>query len=239
MSASQRLPAGDAIAHAEACINHSFADRALLLEALTHTSLGPGDREREPFGYQRLEFLGDRVLGLIVAELLLDRFPHEGEGPIAKRHAALVQRATLADVATEIDLAAAIQMSRGEEQAGGRANPSLLADVAEAVIGALYLDAGLEAARRFVLAHWAPLAERDTGPPQDPKTQLQEWAQARGLGLPVYELADRSGPSHDPLFVIRVSVDGRMAEGRAGAKRMAEKEAASALLDRIGQEDDG
>lgn len=201
-------------------------DKVLLRRALTHRSLdGAG------IGYERLEFLGDRVLGLIVSEMLLEAFPKEEEGPIAKRHAALVRKETLADVAVKIGLPAYILMSGGEETSGGRSNPAITSDVCEAVIAAIYRIGGLAAAKRFVEPLWRPFLEREVEPPRDPKTSLQEWLQGRGRPLPTYELVDRSGPDHAPVFTIAVAVAGcetKTATGRS--KRAAEQAAAEAML---------
>ena len=202
-------------------------ESTLLQRALTHRSLqGAG------IGYERLEFLGDRVLGLIVADMLLAEFPKEEEGAIAKRHAALVRREALADVASRIHLGEYIQMSEGEHAAGGRENPALLSDVCEAVIAFLYRARGLEAARRFVWSHWITRLESAAEPPRDAKTSLQEWLQGRGRPLPSYRTVDRSGPDHAPVFKVAVCVNGQdpiEAEGRS--KRAAEQAAAKAMLD--------
>ena len=220
-------------------IGHAFVQRRLLVEALTHSS-APGSEHRrgrrsEAAGrdYERLEFLGDRVLGLIVAELLWHRFPDEPEGLLTRRHTHLVRRETLARVAETIGLGRHLVLSRAEAAAGGSANPAILADACEAVIAAIYLDGGLDAAAMFVRRFWEPLIAAMDGPPRDPKTALQEWAQARGLGLPRYELVTTSGPDHAPLFTMTASVAGDAATASAAAKRAAEAGAAAALLDRL------
>ena len=211
-------------------LGHVFARPALLTEALTHLSA----TERRSAAYERLEFLGDRVLGLIVAETLLERFPQEREGDIAKRHVGLVRREALAQVARTIRLGDYLMLSRSEADAGGRDNDALLADAMEAVIAALYLDGGLEAARRFVLREWEAQMAASERPPQDAKTGLQEWAQGRGLPLPSYREVGREGPAHQPVFTVEVTVTGhKPAEGAGTSKRMAEQEAAQALLDRL------
>lgn len=216
-----------------AVLGHVFSKPALLAEAMTHSSLAGSERAgtKHAPDYERLEFLGDRVLGLIVAEWLLERFPADREGALAKRHTAHVRRETLAAVARRVGLAAYLRLSPGEEQIGGRNNDTILADACEAVIGALFIDGGLEAARRFVRAHWADDIDNPGGPPPEPKTALQEWAQARALPLPVYALAERAGPDHAPRFIVRASVgDLGHAEGEGGSKRAAERAAAAALL---------
>jgi ribonuclease-3 len=222
---------GDGLASLGGALGHRFADPGLLELAVTHASLpgvsGSGD-------YERLEFLGDRVLGLVVADLLYRRFSREPEGALAKRFAALVSGDSLARVAGSIGLASHLRLSHGEEETGGRANAGLLADCCEAVIGALYLDGGLAAAAAFIARHWAALIEADLAPPQDPRTALQEWAQGRGLKLPAYETVQEDGPPHDPTFVVRVAVEGfPSAEGSARSKRAAATAAAAVLLQRL------
>ncbi|WP_421709259.1 ribonuclease III [Algihabitans sp.] len=210
-------------------LGHDFADPALLAQALTHASRA-GTAEGS---YERMEFLGDRILGCLVAELLYRSFPQENEGALGKRFAALVRRETLAEVAgpAGLDLGPHLSLSRGEQDSGGRENPATLADACEAVIAALYLDGGLEAARRLIAPIWTPLLKADPTPPQDAKTRLQEWTQARGLALPRYEEIARSGPDHAPHFTLRVSLsDGRHAEAEGRSKRNAEQAAAEAML---------
>lgn len=231
MIATASAPGLDALARA---LGHDFANPALLAEAATHSSLAGADRAgvRHAADYERLEFLGDRVLGLVTAEWLLERYPDEREGMLAKRHVAQVRRETLAAVARAIGLGRYLRLAPGEDSAGGRDNDTILADACEAVIGALFLDGGLEAARRFIRARWSDSIAAAAGPPPEPKTALQEWAQGRGLPLPAYALIDRDGPDHAPRFVVRVAVAGRgQAEGEGGSKRIAERAAAAALLE--------
>ncbi|MBV9860155.1 MAG: ribonuclease III [Alphaproteobacteria bacterium] len=223
-----------------ALIGHRFETPALLEDALTHPSavVSPRrrGRRREPLnrGYERLEFLGDRVLGLVVADLVWRRFEQEPEGDLTRRHTHLVRREALARVALAIGLDRHLRLSRAEAMAGAARNPAILADSCEAVIAAIYLDAGLEAAFGFVLRFWTPLIEEMDGPPRDPKTTLQEWAQARGLALPAYELIETSGPDHAPRFTIAARVAGfEGASATASSKRAAETQAAAALLDRL------
>lgn len=206
----------------------------LVRQALTHPSRAE-KQDGVPFNNQRLEFLGDAVLGLAVAELLYTMYPHEQEGDLARRFAALVCGECLVDVARTIGLGEALMLSDSEEENDGRRNPSSLEDACEALIGAIYLDAGFEAARGFVMQHWRHLAESLSEPPKDAKTALQEWAQGRGLPLPQYTLLREEGPSHAPLFTIEVSVqDQGRAEASAPSKKAAEREAAAALLARLG-----
>ncbi len=209
-------------------LGHRFQEPGRLRLALTHPSAAG------PQSYQRLEFLGDRVLGLIVAEMLFKRFTEEAEGALARRHAALVRRESLAEVAATIGLGEHMILAEAEAGSGGQENPAILADGCEAVIAALYLDGGLSAAKAFVEPQWKPLMEADRKPPQDPKTALQEWAQGRGLPLPVYRELKREGPPHEPCFTIEVSVQGQEAQSAEGrSKRQAESAAAERLLGKV------
>lgn len=218
----------DTLGELEAILDYEFLEPGILLRAVTHASAAPEVWN----AYERLEFLGDRVLGLIVADQLLDRFPREREGEIARRHVQLVRKETLAEVARLLGIGQFLQLSRGEEEAGARDSESILADVMEAILAALYQDGGLEIARRFVLKHWNPLLEADLEPPRDPKTTLQEWAQGRRHGLPCYTVIGQDGPPHAPEFTISVSVADyptRTAKGRS--KRHGEQAAATLLLE--------
>ena len=209
-----------------AVLDHQFSRPELLEQALTHPSAAPSTT------YERLEFLGDRVLGLVVADMVFRAFPQESEGPLARRFAALVRRETLVRVAESIDLGAHLKVSKAEQ--GGRASGNLLADATEAVIAALFLDGGYEAARRFVERHWRPLLAEQAEPPQDAKTALQEWAQGHGMVLPAYRLLGSEGPPHDPVFEIEVSLPGHApAQGRGRSRRAAESAAAAALYQRL------
>src|SRR5439155_7074315 len=179
-----------------------FARQELLHEALTHPSALVAERRRSrrrkptPRGYERLEFLGDRVLGLVIADLLWRRFEGEAEGDLTRRHTHLVRRETLARVAEAIGLGRHLVLSQAEAAAGAAGNPGILADACEALIAAIYLDGGFAAAFAFVERFWTPLIAAMQAPPRDPKTLLQEWAQGRGLGLPNYRLAATDGPDH-------------------------------------------
>ena len=216
----------------EARLGHNFANRRLLELALTHRSLSQAGKG----SYERLEFLGDRVLGLLVADMLLKRFPKEPEGHLSRRLNALVRQETLAKVARGLELGGEIRFGTSEEAEGGD-NPAILADVCEALIAAIYRDAGLEAASKFVTARWEPLLDDNQTPPRDAKSGLQEWTMARGLGLPQYEEVARSGPDHAPVFTVRVSVPGYGAEEAEGkAKRQAEQTAAGSMLRRLQKE---
>jgi ribonuclease-3 len=221
-------------------LGHVFAQPALLAEALTHPSAitpfprGKRRRRSSSPGYERLEFLGDRVLGLVVADLLWRRYPDEPEGHLTRRLTQLVRRDALARVAREIGLDHHLVLSRAEAASGAAQNPSILADVCEAVMAAIYIDAGFPAAFAFVARWWESLIAEMEGPPQDAKTRLQEWAQARGLGLPAYRLVTTEGPDHAPRFTVAASVaQGDEANATASSKRAAETEAASLLLERL------
>mgnify|MGYP006428903203 CR=1 FL=1 len=215
-------------------LDHKFTTPETLRLALRHSSLSVGGQEGSN---ERYEFLGDRVFGLIIAEMLLDRFPNEDEGDIAKRHTALVRQEALVRVAEVIELGDFIEMSDGEAASGGRENDSVLSDCCEAVIAALYIDGGLEAAERFITTHWRDMIEETPEPPKDSKTSLQEWAQARGLALPAYDEISREGPAHKPVFVIEASVEGRpTAQASGTSKRKAEQEAAEKLLEALTNE---
>lgn len=219
-------------------LGHSFSQPALLTEALTHRSAVSASATEGRFGYERLEFLGDRVLGLIIANLLLQHFPGESEGQLARRFNALVQGETLATVAQSLNLGDYLILAPSEAQSGGRTNRSLLADVCESIIAALFLDGGLPVAEKFVAQHWLPLLTAKARPRRDAKTQLQEWAQSRGLPLPIYQTISREGPAHHPKFAVRVSVEGAgTAEGRGSSKRAAEQLAAGELMTRLRPEE--
>ncbi len=229
-------------ADAARLLGHDFAQPALLAEALTHSSALPGGqigrrrtrRAAVPRDYERLEILGDRVLGLVVADLLWRRFDAEQEGPLTRRHAQLVRRETLAAVAVEIGLDRMVQLSPAEAASGMARNPAILADVLEAVIAAIYLDGGFDAAFAFVERWWGPRLADMERPPRDPKTLLQEWAQGSGRPLPEYCLLGTSGPDHALQFTIAVRVAGYdEASATASSKRAAETAAAAALLERL------
>lgn len=218
----------------EARIGYRFASREGVSRALTHRSAVPGDQVAHE-SYQRHEFLGDRVLALVIADMLFSAHPRADEGDLARRLNQLVRRETCAEVAVALDLGAAVRLGPGERQSGGRRKEAILGDVMEAVIAAIYLDGGFEPARAFVERNWRSRMEALSGPLRDPKTTLQEWAQGRALPPPVYELADRSGPDHAPIFTVRVLIRGTPgAEGRGKSKREAEQAAAQVVLVREG-----
>jgi ribonuclease-3 len=216
----------------EARLGYSFRDRDLAALALTHLSAqaGAGGRVQS---YQRLEFLGDRVLGVAVAAHLYAAFPQATEGELSMRLAKLVRRETCAAIAAEWDIGPHVVLGLGEARGGGRKKAAILSDVCESLIGAVFVDGGFEAARDLILRAWGPRLTADAEPARDAKTAVQEWAQARGLAAPLYEEAARSGPAHAPHFVMRVVLTGFEPEtGEASSKRAAEQAAARAFLDR-------
>ncbi|TAL00469.1 MAG: ribonuclease III [Rhodospirillaceae bacterium] len=235
MTARRSQAGGNALdpAALEAALGYVFANRDLLAQALTHRSaLGHRLGASASASNERLEFLGDRVLGIIIAERLLTMFPDEAEGALAPRLAALVSAPALADVATACDLAPYVRIAPGQRADDG--DTAVLADACEALIGAIYLDGGLDAARTFVLSRWEDRMRASAAPPKDPKTALQEWAQARGMPLPEYRVVSNEGPSHAPLFIMAVSVTGiAEATGSGRSKRQATSAAAATLLERI------
>lgn len=208
-------------------IGHQFADRDLLTRALTHSSMSSPTRGDN----QRLEFLGDRVLGLVMAEALFLKDKKASEGQLAPRFNALVRKETCADVAREIALGEVLKLGRSEMLSGGRRKQALLGDAMEAVIAAVYLDGGFDAARALVLRLWDKRIDRIEEDARDAKTALQEWAQARGMTPPRYVETARSGPDHAPVFTIEARLpSGDAATATAGSKRQAEQAAAQALL---------
>lgn len=213
--------------------NYRFKNESLLLEALTHPS-ALGKKNGKPTkkkNYERLEFLGDSVLSMIIAELLIKQYQNESEGNISKRHTALVCGTTLAQIAGDIGLPSMIIMSKGEESSGGRENQHILENVTESLIGAIYLDGGLEAARKFIYKFWRERALSNITPPRDPKTELQEISQSLNKTLPMYEVAEQKGLAHNPLFVVKVSIDGKgEAIGEGHSKKEAEKKAAIKMI---------
>jgi ribonuclease III len=215
-------------------IGYRFKDAALLDSALSHISSLKGSRNRAG-SYQRLEFLGDHVLGLVISDMLFRAFPRADEGELSRRLADLVRKETCADMARAIDLGAAIRLGSSEANAGGRKRPAILADVCEALIGAVYLDGGFPAAEALVGRLWEQRLRTTAQPLRDPKTVLQEWAQARGLPTPAYREVARSGPDHDPEFRVAVHLPKfAPAEGSGRSKRAAEQAAAAAMMAREG-----
>jgi ribonuclease III len=211
----------------ETHIGYAFSDTTLLARALTHASM------HDALDNERMEFLGDRMLGLAMADLLYRAYPDEDEGHLAKRHTALVQKQALVRVSHDIDLGGFLRLSAGEMRAGGLKKDTILADALEALIGAIFIDGGYAAAAGFIEKFWAPLLNTQATPPQDAKTTLQEWAQAKGLALPEYKMIGKSGADHAPVFDVEVTVETLgSVRATASSKRAAEKEAAVKMLER-------
>lgn len=212
-------------------LGYRFVKPELLDEALTHVSAPKADGQ----SYQRLEFLGDRVLGLAIADLLYRTFPGAPEGELSRRLAELVRRESCAEIAIMWDVGPYLKLGAGEAHAGERRNQTILADVCEAIIGAAFLDGGYEAARNLVERAFQPLLEAPRRPLRDPKSALQEWAQGRGLPPPTYSIVEQTGPDHAPKFRVMVKVKGAETEfGLGTSKRIAEQAAARSLLLREG-----
>ncbi len=213
----------------EQLLGHGFSNPSLLKEALTHPSL-EGENN-----YQRLEFLGDRVLGLVIAGLLFERFPNDSEGQLSRRYAALVRKETLSSVLGDLGLEGMIRMTDTMEKDAGRDNPSVRSDALEALIAALFIDGGYKVARDFIERAWREYLSGKTAA-KDPKSDLQEWAQGRGKPLPNYDIIERAGPDHAPSFTVKVSVEGMgTATAKGSSKRLAETRAAEKLLARGGK----
>jgi len=222
-------------------LGHRFENRALLVEALTHPSAN-GRRQRRakstvedapPPDYNRLEFLGDRVLGVVIAEYLFGDDPDASAGRMALRFNRLVCREALAGVAREIDIGPFIILSPGERQTGGADKPAILADCCEAIIAAMFLDGGLDVARDFIMTRWAQQAGDTGNAARDAKTALQEWAHRAGIDPPDYAIVSREGPAHKPLFTVELRLQGQEpAAGRGRSKRSAEQAAAEAFMER-------
>jgi len=228
------LPPG--VGAAQEILGHRFARPELLLEALTHRSAAldtwAGKRVFSASN-ERLEFVGDRVLGLLIAEWIAERFPNENEGALGRRQALLVSQPVLAEIVSAIGLDACLSLSPSESKAGVRKLATVAADALEAVIGALYLDAGLDVARRFVRQCWNGVITAQIEPPKDAKTGLQEWAMQRGRGLPSYKVLSTTGPSHAPVFEIAAVLGSENAIAKGSNKRQAEQAAAALLLEKL------
>ncbi|HRJ68397.1 MAG TPA: ribonuclease III [Beijerinckiaceae bacterium] len=221
------------LAELEERLGHVFTDKSLLEQALTHVShSGAGTKA---MSYQRLEFLGDRVLGLCVADLLYARHPEAPEGQLSRALADLVRKETCAAVAESIGVGACLRMGKGERKSGLARKPAVLGDACEALLGAVYLDAGLPTVDTVVRRHWLERLPDMTTAGVDPKTALQEWAHTRGLPEPRYAEVDRTGPDHAPVFRVAALVEGlEPCEGQGRSKRIAERAAAEAMLAREG-----
>lgn len=228
MSAQTAQPAHPPLSTAlDAALGRSFTNEALITQALTHASFLEGQSGTDN---ERLEFLGDRVLGLIAAEYLLRQFPHMRESELAPRLNSIVNRGACAKAAVHAGIGPALLVSRAEAKAGGREKETILADAAEAVLAALYLEGGIEPAKAFVLTHWHEAIAAAEHLPKDAKTALQEWAAAAKRPAPLYTVQERSGPDHAPRFVVQVEVGSESAQAAGASKREAERLAADALL---------
>ena len=217
----------------ETKLGYRFKDAAIIERALTHASVRGGKTERGD--NERLEFIGDRVLGLAIAEVLNGQFPEATEGELARRYNRLVRGEACARVARDIDLGAHLILSDSEADSGGREKTTILADAIEALLGAVFLDGGFEKARAVVRKLWQEPSDSGLEAAVDAKSELQEWAQGMGLALPKYTVVSRKGPDHAPHFTAEVTITGRApAQGEGASKRIAEQEAASALLEREG-----
>ncbi|MFV9875574.1 MAG: ribonuclease III [Rickettsiales endosymbiont of Dermacentor nuttalli] len=215
-------------------IDYKFNKEELLIEALTHPSLSTLNNNVVKGNYERLEFLGDAVLGLIITEFLINEYGSEREGALAKRRSALICGEALSKIATQLGLGNFLMMTEGEKNGGGRKNKTNLENALEALIGAIYIDAGFEKVRQFVYKYWLPIARSVKIPPKDPKTALQEWAQKQGKPIPIYNVIDTKGPAHLPIFVVEVKVEGlKEISASASSKRLAERYAAELLLKEI------
>ena len=222
----------EAIRSFEQRLGYEFSNLSLLVEALTHSSIASDFRKDN----QRLEFLGDRVLGLVMAEALLEIDQTAPEGTLAPRFNALVRKETCAEVARQIELGGVLKIGRSEMLSGGRRKDALLGDGMEAVIAAIYKDGGFEIAKTIIIKLWGDRIKNVKVDARDAKTMLQEWAQARGQNPPNYEVMSRSGPDHAPDFLVKVILEsGETSEALAGSKRQAEQMAAKALLQKIGE----
>jgi ribonuclease-3 len=224
------IAAGEAsAADLERRLGYAFSRRDLLVTAVTHGSAGAQE------SYQRLEFLGDRVLGLVVTEMLIAAFPKATEGELSRRLADLVRKETCADVAAVLDMGSAIRFGTNKTQRSALLTANVLSDVCEAVVAAIYQDGGLDAARRFVSDNWGPRIAAGAPPAQNAKAALQEWSQGLGLGVPEYLIRSKSGPDHDPHFEVEARIgDLPPALGEGRTRREAEQAAAAALLAREG-----
>jgi len=211
-------------------IKYKFKDASLLEVALTHSSM----QKRGNINNERLEFLGDRVLGLVIADILFKQFPDEKEGLLAKRHTALVQQDALLNIAEKIKIDDDIKVSAGEAKTGGKKKKTIMADAMEALIGAIYTDGGYDSAYKFIENFWEEMLEEQENPPEDVKSFLQEWAQSRSLPLPQYTVVGKSGSDHSPEFEIEVFVETLgSAKAKANSKKMAEKLSAEKLLKKL------
>ncbi|MCP4356207.1 MAG: ribonuclease III [Proteobacteria bacterium] len=210
-------------------IKHNIKDYELFKLALTHSSVGKVDSEKNKLNNERLEFLGDRVLNFTIADLAYKRFPTKPEGFLSKLHSALVSQTTLAEIAKQIKLDDLIILGKGEAISGGNQKPTILSDTMESILAALYIDSSFEHAQNFIIEYWTPWI--DQVELQDPKSKLQEILQQKGLDLPEYAVVDEQGPAHERIFIIKVSCsDGKCAIGQGLSKQEAQQSAARKLV---------
>jgi ribonuclease-3 len=215
----------------ENSLSYTFKDPQILQQALTHPSMKIG---RKVADYERLEFLGDSIIGFVVSDIIYKNYSTEDEGKLAKRKAAIVSRDSLAAIARKLKINESMILSHGEEALGGRNNPANLENVIEALAAALYLDGGIEVARKFIEVNFAETINKMITPPKDPKSALQEWAQSKGLNLPLYDMVEMSGPSHLPQITIKLTVgEHEPVIAKAGSKKDAERIAAEKMLEVI------
>lgn len=215
-------------------LGYRFTDKSLLVRALNHMSAVPGHRTRLD-SYQRLEFLGDRVLGLCVADMLSAAYREAEEGELSRRLADLVRRESCAEVAVNWDVGPHLRLGAGEAHSGARRNQAILADVCESIVGAVFIDGGFDAASALVRRAFTERMLAPRRPLRDAKTMLQEWAQGKGAPAPSYQIVERTGPDHAPDFLVAVAVEGLApAVGRGKSRRDAEQTAAKAMLSREG-----
>ena len=214
-------------------ISYNFRDENLLKMALTHPSLNT--KHSQNFNYERLEFLGDKVLSLVIGEYLMNKFPDENEGNLSKRHAGLVAGSTLAQIATKIDLPQMLMLSFGEQKIGGNLNKNNLENALEALIGAIYLDANFIEAKKFILNFWQDFFDKNILPPQDCISKLQEIIQAKSKKLPKYFTEKKGGLDHQPIFISRLEIEGLNQEfyAEGNSKKEAQKNVAQIALDFI------
>lgn len=212
----------------EDIIGYKFKDPHWLERALTHSSTN------DDFSYQRLEFLGDRVLGLVIAHALFEEFKDENEGGLAKRHTVLVQGPTLTIIGQTHGIGEHIILSEAERQSGGQMNENIIADVVESLLGAIYIDGGYDVVQAVILRLWGDTIKTLDEAPQDPKTELQEWVQARALALPHYEIIEKIGPDHAPSFIVELRIEGiKPLTAKGSSRRQAEKIVAQKMLEQV------
>jgi ribonuclease III len=214
-------------------LGYNFKDKELLAEALSHPSLKQVDEPKDHKDYERLELLGDSILGFLIVEILFHKFKASDEGGIAKFKSFLVCKETLYKIAKKLDLANYIVMTVGEEKSGGRSNPNNLENALEAIIAAIYLDSDIHVTKSIVLKLWDLEIKNVSSKDLDPKTHLQEWSQANGYGMPIYEIIGKTGPVHAPIFTIDVRAGSKSSQGTGKSIKLAEKDAARKLLNKI------